>query len=147
MILRCSLIGVCFSPAHTRPRPIAINSGSPLLLLLYSLSYLKCACPFLLRFFLQSSCFLVLPRNKHPIGPLWNPFDLSTGWSFYPLPTKHQVVKQPLPNLPHVVYKKSWRYVSTGAYSVVWTRRYTINMSNAILPHTLAIFAVGSILV
>ena len=67
MILRRSLVGVCLSPARTRPRPIAINSGSPLLLLLYSLSYLKCVCPFLLPFFLQSSCFLV-PRNKHLIG-------------------------------------------------------------------------------
>ena len=37
--------------------------------------------------------------------------------------------------------------MSTGAYSVVWTRWYTTNMSNAILPHTLAVFTVDSALV
>ena len=37
--------------------------------------------------------------------------------------------------------------MSTGVYSVVWTRWYTINMSNGILPHALAVFAVGSALV
>ena len=39
--------------------------------------------------------------------------------------------------------------MSTAAYSFVWTRwyTYTSNMSNAILPHTLAVFAVGSTLV
>ena len=30
---------------------------------------------------------------------------------------------------------------------VVWTRWYTINVSNAILPHTVAVVAVGSTLV
>ena len=45
------------------------------------------------------------------------------------------------------VVKKTWRQVSTAAYSIVWTRWYTSNMSNAMLPHTLAVFAVGSTLV
>ena len=40
------------------------------------------------------------------------------------------------------------KLASNGAYSVVWTRRYTIDMSNAILPHTMAVFAIiGSTLV
>ena len=33
--------------------------------------------------------------------------------------------------------------MSTAAYSVIWTRWYICNMGNAILPHTLAVFAVG----
>ena len=37
--------------------------------------------------------------------------------------------------------------MSTGVYSVIWTRWYTIIMSNAILPLALAVFAVGSKLV
>ena len=37
--------------------------------------------------------------------------------------------------------------MSTAAYSLVWMRWYTSNVSNAILPHTLAVFAVGSTLI
>ena len=37
--------------------------------------------------------------------------------------------------------------MSTGAKAVVWTRWYTVNMSNAILHDTLAVFAVGITLV
>ena len=37
--------------------------------------------------------------------------------------------------------------MSTAAYSLVWTQWDTSNMSNAILPHILAVFAVGSTLV
>ena len=48
-----------------------------------------------------------------------------------------------------LVSKKSWRLplVSTAAYSLVWTQWYTSNMGNEVLPHTLAVFAVGSTLV
>ena len=52
--------------------------------------------------------------------------------------------------LSHEVYKKkTWRQVSTTAYSFLWTRWYTYtpNINNAILPHTLAVFALGSKLV
>ena len=35
----------------------------------------------------------------------------------------------------------------TGAYSLVWTRWYPINLSKAMLPHKLAVFAVDSTLV
>ena len=44
-------------------------------------------------------------------------------------------------------HKKSWRQVSAAAYSLVWTRWYTSNMSNAVPPNTLAVFAVGGTLV
>ena len=48
--------------------------------------------------------------------------------------------------LSHAVYKKL-AIGSTAAYSLVLTLWYTSNMSNAILPHTFAVFAVGSTLV
>ena len=44
----------------------------------------------------------------------------------------------------HVVYKKSWRSVSTGAYSVVGTRWYTINMSNADMKYGINTYAILS---
>ena len=45
------------------------------------------------------------------------------------------------------VVKKTWPQVSTAVYSIVWTRWYTSNMSNAMLPHTLAVFVVRRTLV
>ena len=47
--------------------PFMGELSQQLLLLLDSLSYLKCVCPFLLPFILQSSCLLVLPVINIPL--------------------------------------------------------------------------------